>query len=88
MKKKQIYINKHVIKANKKEGKIPDPPISVRCGGEVKRGFAVIFNGPAQIIYRPEKPLACGAECWIETTAKVIIHDPFDETGESDLLID
>ena len=27
----------------------------------------------ARVVYRPEKPLSCGAHCWIETKNKVIV---------------
>ena len=26
----------------------------------------------ARVVYRPSKPLSCGAHCWIETKNKVI----------------
>jgi hypothetical protein len=33
--------------------------------------FEVEVLGPSRIVYRPDKPLSCGARCWIETDADV-----------------
>jgi len=27
--------------------------------------------GPAEIVYRPDKPLSCGARVWVETQSQV-----------------
>jgi len=35
----------------------------------------VTINGPAEVVYSPDKPLSCGARVWIETEAEVTIHD-------------
>lgn len=31
----------------------------------------VALRGPAKVVYRPDKPLSCGATCWIETDSDV-----------------
>lgn len=62
-----LYVNRHVVKANKK-AVVKDPPISIRRGSNpVCRAHEVIFHGPGRVIYSPTKPLPCGAELWIET---------------------
>jgi hypothetical protein len=33
--------------------------------------MAVTIGGPSHLRYSPNKPLACGAKVWIETTAVV-----------------
>ena len=30
-------------------------------------GSNVEINGPCRVLYRPDKPLTCGARVWIET---------------------
>jgi hypothetical protein len=73
-KRKQIYINKHIIKANKKkEEKDWEPPISVRVGRLVQRGYTVWITGASVVYYSPDKPLSCGAEAWIETYHSVVL---------------
>lgn len=74
--KTRIHVNQHNIKRNK--GKRGLPVITVkdykqnRKGDEAeildKRGVVV-----ARIVYRPDKPLSCGAKCWIETELEVRI---------------
>jgi hypothetical protein len=31
--------------------------------------------GSSTLVYRPDKPLSCGAKVWIETTSKVILDE-------------
>lgn len=37
-------------------------------------GYAseVAITGPATVVYRPDKPLSCGAKVWIETDSEVV----------------
>ena len=68
----RIHINRHIIRANAK-GADPQPPITVATGKKIQRAYAVEIDGPSTLIYRPEKPLSCGATTWIETRAPVRI---------------
>jgi ribosomal protein S4E len=73
-----IHINQHKIKANTKHG-TRDPVVTFK-GKHVGRATychqAVIVdeqgNEVARVIYRPDKPLSCGARCWVETKLRVI----------------
>ena len=65
-----IHINQHIIKANRKHGKC-DPVVTCKTYKSNDYGHEVVINGPARVIYRPEKPLSCGAHVWIETEAEV-----------------
>lgn len=65
-KKKIIHVNQHIIRANLKKGE-NNPPVTVRCGGKTLRGMEITIHGPSKVVYRPEKPLSCGARLWIET---------------------
>ncbi len=81
----RIHVNQHNIKRNRallSRGILApsrrEPVLTVKdykrnrlCNDAVIRdrdGRAV-----ARIIYRPDKPLACGAVCWIETNSEVTV---------------
>lgn len=67
-----IHVNQHVIKANRKNG-VVDPVLTVKTYKETRYGSAVTIDGPSTIVYRPDKPLSCGAHVWIETQAPVSV---------------
>ncbi len=72
-----VHVNQHVIKLNKKKQKI-DPVLTVKTYKSNRYAHeAVIVDDDgseiARIVYRPHKPLSCGAHCWIETQKKVVI---------------
>lgn len=69
---KRIHINQHVIKANTKNG-TDDPAITVKTSKDNFYAKEVEILGPSKIIYRPAKPLSCGAKVWCETEAQVLI---------------
>ena len=69
--KKIIHVNQHVIKRNTKN-KTDDPVLSVKTYKDNNYAHEAIIrdksgNEIARVIYRPHKPLSCGARCWIET---------------------
>lgn len=71
-----IHVNQHVIKSNSKKGRT-DPVLTVKTYKQNVYGHeAILFDSEGQevarVIYRPEKPLSCGARVWIET------HNPVD----------
>ena len=68
--KKRIHVNQHNIKANKKNG-TDLPVISVKTYKQNRYGHEVAIHGPSRVVYSPDKPLSCGAKCWIETDAEV-----------------
>ncbi len=70
----RIHINQHVIRANKKNG-TNDPVITVKQGKHNTYCHSVKILGPSKVVYRPNKPLSCGARVWIETRA-VLVIDP------------
>lgn len=71
--KKVLHVNQHVIRDNHKTG-ARNPVITVKCGRKNIYGHEVAFNGPARIVYSPDKPLSCGARVWIETAADVTVR--------------
>ena len=66
-----IHVNQHVIKANAKHNE-NKPALTVKNYKENKYAHEVIIHGPSKVVHQ-EKPLSCGARCWVETTAKVSI---------------
>lgn len=68
--KKKIHINQHNIRSNKKYG-TNLPVITVKTYKENIYCEQVNILGPSVLMYRPDKPLPCGARCWLETDAEV-----------------
>jgi|TARA_R100001530_G_scaffold79074_1_gene55181 hypothetical protein len=69
---KRIHVNQHNIRSNKKNG-TNKPVITVKTSKSNDYAHHVEVLGPSKVIYRPDKPLSCGAKVWIETTAEVIL---------------
>ena len=65
-----IHVNQHAIKANNTKG-TNDPVLTVKTYRSNDYAHEVQINGPCKIIYRPDKPLSCGARVWIETESEV-----------------
>ena len=78
--KKRIHVNQHNIKKNRKEG-TNLPVITVKTYKDNRYGHEVEILGESKVIYRPDKPLPCGAQVWIETNAEVLL-DGKPETEE------
>lgn len=70
--KKVIHVNQHVIKANRKACK-KEPVLTVKSYCTNDYAFEVEITGPSKVVYRPDKPLSCGAVCWIETDSEIKI---------------
>ena len=66
-----IHDNQHVIKANRKTG-ARDAVLTVKTYKSNRKCNAVKILGPSTVVYRPDKPLDCGAACWIETESEVV----------------
>lgn len=75
--KTRIHVNQHNIKANAKDGG-DRPVITAKTYKSNSKGqTAMIMDGDrivAKIVYRPAKPLSCGAKCWVETELKVTVE--------------
>lgn len=68
--KHYIHVNQHVIKANRKNGEC-NPVLTCKNYKENRYGHEIVINEHTRIVYRPDKPLSCGAHVWIETTEPV-----------------
>lgn len=69
----RIHVNQHKIKSNSKNG-TNEPVITVKTTKENRYCHSVEILGASTVLYRPHKPLACGAKVWIETDADVVLH--------------
>jgi hypothetical protein len=77
-----IHVNQHEIKKNRKNGTV-NPVLTVKVGSNARKadGTNVYANEAiirdstgkevARVVYRPSKPLSCGAHVWIETYTDV-----------------
>lgn len=68
----RIHVNQHVIKANRTTQN-KKPVISVKTSKKTRYAHEVEIDGPAKVIYSPDKPLSCGATVWVETRSPVKI---------------
>ena len=67
---KRIHVNMHKVRANKKHG-TNEPVLTIKEGKTNTYCHEVDILGPTKLIYRPDKPLSCGARVWIETDAEI-----------------
>jgi len=67
---KRIHVNMHKIRFNRKHG-TNNPVITVKTSHSNRYAHKVSIDGPSEVIYRPDKPLSCGARVWIETNSEV-----------------
>lgn len=76
-----IHVNQFAIRKNKKTGS-DDPVLSVKTYKENRYAHEVEIQGSSRLVYRPDKPLSCGARCWIETlsSVKIIRRDKKEKT--------
>lgn len=70
-----IHVNQHVIKANRKHERA-DPVLTVKTYKSNTYAHEAIIRDAsgaevARVVYRPDKPLSCGAHVWIETKLDV-----------------
>jgi len=73
--KKIIHVNQHKIRSNTKNGTL-DPVLTTKTYKDNQYSNEVIIYGQdgleaARVVYRPDKPLSCGARVWIETANNV-----------------
>ena len=67
-----IHVNQHVIKSNRKN-KVEEPVLTVKTYKSNTYAHEVNIKGDSKVVYRPDKPLSCGAHVWIETQSEVEI---------------
>lgn len=65
-----VHVNQHAIRRNI-NAEDPEPVLTVKTYKSNRYAHEVEILGPSRIVYRPHKPLSCGARVWIETEAEV-----------------
>ena len=70
-----IHVNQHKIRSNLKQG-TQEPVLTVKTYKTNQYTSDAVILGPdgqevARVVYRPDKPLSCGARGWIETEMEV-----------------
>lgn len=80
---KRVHVNQHVIRANQRSGERV-APLRVKTSRENIPATAIELEGPARVIYSPDRPLSCGARVWIETNAPVVVTDDHGERRKID----
>lgn len=72
MKRSVIHVNRNVMDANRKHGRL-DPPLTVKQGRTNRKGHEVILRDPvtgielARLSHCPYHPLDCGAKVYLST---------------------
>lgn len=69
---KRIHVDQAVIRRNLKHNEA-QPCLTVQNRGKSSKADLVLIDGPSVVLYRPDQPLSCGARCWVETRAVVIV---------------
>lgn len=69
----RIHVNRHLVASDRKTG-ARSRALSVVRRGRTLRAHSVTIHGTARVVYRPDRPLSCGARAWIETNAPVTAH--------------
>ena len=71
---KRIHVNQHKIKSNGKLNQ-NEPVLTCKTYKSNEYGHEVVIAGGCKVVYRPDKPLPCGAHVWIETDGDVTVID-------------
>ncbi|WP_414624006.1 DNA-binding protein [Calothrix sp. CCY 0018] len=68
----RICVNQHLIRSNSKHG-TNKPVIRVESRGIIRYFHSLEINGSCKVVYRPDKPLSCGAKLWLEVASDVML---------------
>ena len=68
-----IHVNQHNIKHNRKYPYDKVPVLTCKTYKSNDYASEVDIKGPCKVVYRPDKPLSCGAHVWIETESEIEI---------------
>lgn len=82
-----IHVNQHEIRANVKDGG-DRPVLTVKRGRRNDYAHEAVIRDAqgievARVVYRPDKPLSCGARVWIESrlTVDLVTRDSGPKPG-------
>lgn len=69
-----------MIRHNAKNPEDPQPVFTCKTSKENLKGYSMHIYGPSAVVYSPDKPMACGAKVWIQTTSEVEIFENVEDT--------
>lgn len=78
---KRIHVSQPAIRGNLKTGS-RDPIFRIVTSKKTVQAHRIVVDGMSKMVYRPDKPLSCGARAWIETNARVKAFDQEDKLIE------
>ncbi|MGA1546782.1 MAG: hypothetical protein ACO349_07540 [Flavobacteriaceae bacterium] len=67
-------MNQHKIRSNLKNN-TTEPVLTVKTSKSNDYANEVEILGKSKLVYKPNKPLACGARVWIETDEKIVLDN-------------
>ena len=67
-----VHVNQHKVRANGKTS-ARNPVLTVKTYKSNTYAHEIKIDGPCKVVYRPNKPLSCGAKVWIETQSEVTV---------------
>lgn len=70
--KTRIHVNQLRIRSNLKHNE-GVPVLTIKTSKSNTYAHEVEIEGPSKIVYRPDRPLSCGARVWIETDSPVVV---------------
>jgi len=77
-----VHVNQHAVRRKRKRGltEEAEPVLTVKTYKDNRYAKEAIIrdtdgNEVARVVYRPHKPLSCGAHCWIETQLEVTVDE-------------
>lgn len=82
-----VVVNRHAIRANRAHGR-RDPVLSVRSGRAVGYGHEAVVYSPGgeecgRFVYRPGRPLSCGAEVFFRAAPGYRVEPLVREGGDT-----
>ena len=84
--KQIIHVNQHKIKKNTKHG-TDEPVLTIKTYKENNYAHEAILKKDgeeiARVVYRPHKPLSCGARVWIELETNCVDIEYITRKGEN-----
>ena len=66
---KRIHVDQHRIRAKQRDC------ITIQTSSGPIKAESITIHGASKMVYRPEKPLSCGARLWVETHAFVEVNE-------------
>lgn len=67
---KRLHVDRRVIASDRKNG-THEPALTIQTSKGSIKATRLTVHGPSSFIYRPDKPLSCGARAWLETRAEI-----------------